>query len=257
MARRLEGKIALVTGASRGLGFATAVHLARGGAHIIATARTQGGLEELDDAVKAAGSTATLVPLDLKDYEGIDRLGAAIFERWKRLDIFIGNAGILGKLTLVPHVEPKLWSEAMDLTLTANYRLIRAMDPLLRESEAGRVVFITSGKSYKCLPYWATYSVPRAALETMMRIYALEMEVTRVRVNAFSPGPARTKLRGQAMPGENPDDVPEAADVMAPMIEMCLPSFVDFGSVYRFSGQALVKHYGVFDLMPPGAENKA
>ena len=256
MARRLEGKIALVTGASRGLGFATALHLAREGAHIVATARTTGGLEELDDAVKAVGSSATLVPLDLNDFAGIDRLGGAIFERWKKLDILIGNAGVLGKLTPVPHVEPKLWTEVMDLTVTANYRLIRSLDPLLRESEAGRVVFITSGKSYKCLPFWSSYSVPRAALEAMMRIYALEMEPTRVRVNAYSPGPARTKLRGQAIPGEDPETVPEPEEVMAPIVEMCLPEFTDLGSVYKGKGTALVKHYGVYDLMPPGAENK-
>lgn len=256
MRKRLEGKIALVTGASRGLGYATALHLAREGAHIIATARTPGGLEELDDAVKAAGSSATLVPLDLKDFAGIDRLGAAIFERWKKLDIFIGNAGILGKLTPVPHVEPKLWADVMDVTVNANYRLIRSLDPLLRESEAGRVVFITSGKSYKSLPYWSSYSVPRAALESMMRIYALEMEVTRVRVNAFSPGPARTKLRGQALPGEDPESLPEPEEVMAAIVEMCVPEFTDFGSVYKSDGPKLLKQYGVFDLMPPGAENK-
>jgi len=257
MKKRLAGKIALVTGASRGLGYATALHLAREGAHVIATARTQGGLEELDDAIKAAGSTATLIPLDIRDYDGIDRMGQAIFDRWGKLDVFIGNAGVLGKLTPVPHIEPRHWAEALDLTVNSNYRLIRSLDPLLRESEAGRVVFITSGKAYKALPYWANYSVPRAALEAMMRIYALEMEITRVRVNAFSPGPARTRLRGQAMPGENPETVPEAADVMAPMIEMCMADFTDFGSVYKFSGKGLVKHYGVFDLMPPGAENKA
>lgn len=256
MAGRLEGKIALVTGASRGLGFATALHLAREGAHIIATARTQGGLEELDDAVKAAGSSATLVPLDLRDFDGIDRLGAAIFERWRKLDIFIGNAGVLGRLTPVPHIEPKHWAEAMDLTVNANYRLIRSLDPLLRESEAGRVVFITSGKAYKSLAYWANYSAPRAALESMMRIYALEMEVTRVRVNAFSPGPARTRLREQALPGEDPETVPEPEEVMAAIIEMCVPEFTDLGSVYRSDGARLVKQYGVFDLMPPGAENK-
>ena len=256
MPKRLEGKIALVTGASRGLGHATALLLAREGAHIIATARTQGGLEELDDAVKAAGSTATLVPLDLRDFEGIDRLGGAIFERWKRLDILIGNAGILGKLTPVPHVDPKIWNEAMDVTVNANYRLIRSMDPLLRESEAGRVVFITSGKSYKCLPFWSNYSVPRAALEAMMRIYALEMEPTKVRVNGYSPGGARTRLRAQAMPGEDPSKLPTPEEVMTPIVEMCLPAFTDTGAVYRCSNNALVKHYGVFDLMPAGAENK-
>lgn len=154
MTKRLDGKIALITGASRGIGFETAVHLAREGAHIIATARTQGGLEELDDAIRAAGSTATLVPLDVRDYDGIDRLGAAIFERWKKLDIFIGNAGSLGKLTPMAHVDPKVWAEAMDVNVTSNYRFLRSLDPLFRSADWARVIFVTSGLAFKCTPYW-------------------------------------------------------------------------------------------------------
>jgi NAD(P)-dependent dehydrogenase (short-subunit alcohol dehydrogenase family) len=250
VSKRLEGKIALVTGASRGLGYATAIHLAREGAHIIATARTQGGLEELDDAIKSEGGSTTLVPLDIRDYDGIDRLGAAIYERWKRLDILIGNAGILGKLTPVPHIDPKVFSEVMDVSVTANYRLIRSMDPLLRLSPAGRAIFLTTGFSYKCEPYWGAYVTSRAALEALMRVYAAEMETTSVRVNAFSPGPTRTDLRAAAMPGEDPLTVPSADEVMAQIVPMCLPDFADAGCVYRYSPKGLFRQYGPKDLAP-------
>lgn len=244
MPKPLLGKVALVTGASRGLGFATAIHLAKAGAHIVATARTRGGLEELDDAVKAVGSSATLVPMDIRDMEAIDRLGGAIFERWQKLDVFIGNAGILGKLTPLAHLEPKAWSEALDITLNANFRLIRSLDPLLRAADHGRVVFITSGLSYKCFAYWGNYSIPRAALEALMRTYAAEMETTPVRVNAFSPGPASTKLRAQGLPGEDPDTIPTAETVMAQIIPMCLPEFFDTGSVYKYAESGLFRQYG-------------
>jgi NAD(P)-dependent dehydrogenase (short-subunit alcohol dehydrogenase family) len=186
MDKPLSGKVALVTGASRGIGYETALHLARQGAHVIATARTKGGLEELDDAIKAVGSSTTLVPMDITDMDGIDRLGAAIFERWQKLDILIGNAGTLGKLTPLAHVDPKVWNDALAINLTSNYRLIRSMDPLLRAAPHGRVVFITSGLAYKCFPYWGTYSVGKAALEALMKTYAAEMESTSVRANCFS-----------------------------------------------------------------------
>ncbi|MFO1033873.1 MAG: SDR family NAD(P)-dependent oxidoreductase [Hyphomicrobiales bacterium] len=250
MTKRLYGKIALVTGASRGLGFATAVHLAREGAHIIATARTQGGLEELDDAVQAVGGSATLVPHDLRDFDGIDRLGAAIYERWKRLDILIGNAGVLGKLAPLPHTDPKVWNEVMEISVTANYRLIRSMDPLLRLSDAGRAVFLTSGYALKCTPYWGAYCVSRAALEAMMKVYAAEMANSKVRVNCFSPGPVRTDLRATAMPGEDPETLPTPAQVMAQIVPLCLSEFTDSGAVYRYSPTGVYKQYGAEDLLP-------
>lgn len=250
MTKRFEGKVALITGASRGLGYATALHLAKEGAHIIATARTKGGLEELDDAIKAAGSSATLVPMDIRDFDAIDRLGASIFERWKKLDILIGNAGIFGKLAPLPHIEPAKLQEVMDITVTANYRLIRSMDLLLRQSEAGRAVFITSGASYKCPAYWTMYSVPRVALEAMAKIYAREMASTNVRVNCYSPGGARTYLRAYALPAEDPMSVPSAETVMAPMLEMLLPEFDDYGSVYRYSEQGKYRQYGGDDFVP-------
>lgn len=243
MSKRLDGKIALVTGASRGLGREMALHLAREGAHIIATARTQGGLEELDDAIRAAGSSATLVPLDVRDYDGIDRLGAAIFERWKKLDIFVGNAGALGKITPLAHVDPKVWAESIDVNITSNYRFIRSLDPLLRSAEWARVVFVTSGLAFKCTPYWGAYSVGKAGLEAIMRTYANEMATTAVRTNCFSPGATRTKMRATAMPGEDPMTLPTPEEVSAQMVAMCLPDFTDNGGVWKYDAKGLFKQF--------------
>lgn len=242
MPQSLAGKIAVVTGASRGLGRATALALAKEGAHIIATARTQGGLEELDDEIKkATGQSATLVPLDITDYPGIDRLGAAIFERWKKLDILIGNAGLLGKLTPVPHLEPKVWDDVMAVNVTANYRLIRSFDPLLRMSDAGRAVFVTSGAAHKAPAFWGGYSVSKAALEAMVKTYANEMQTSTVRINLFSPGPTRTKMRATAMPGEDPMSLPAPEDVAAQIVPMCGVEFQDTGAVYKYAASGLFK----------------
>jgi NAD(P)-dependent dehydrogenase (short-subunit alcohol dehydrogenase family) len=243
MTKRLAGKVALVTGASRGLGYATALHLAREGAHIIATARTRGGLEELDDAVKSVGSSATLVPMNITDMDAIDRLGGAIFERFKKLDILIGNAGTLGKLTPVAHVDAKVWDEAMAINVTSNYRLIRSMDALLNAAEHGRAIFVTSGLAYKCSPFWGTYSVGKAALEALMKTYAAEVATTNIRVNCFSPGPTRTKMRATAMPGEDPETLPAAEDVAAQIIPMCLPEFTDNGGVWKYDAKGLFKQF--------------
>jgi NAD(P)-dependent dehydrogenase (short-subunit alcohol dehydrogenase family) len=241
MTKSLQGKVALVTGASRGLGFATALHLAKAGAHIIATARTKGGLEELDDEVKAAGSTATLVPMNITDLDAIDRLGAAIFERHKKLDILVGNAGTLGKLTPLAHVEPKVWDDALTINLTSNYRLIRSMDALLQAAPAGRAVFVTSGLAQKCWPFWGTYSIGKAALEAMMKTYAAEVATTKLRVNCFSPGPTRTKMRATAMPGEDPETLPTADEVAAQILPMCMEDFNDNGGVWKYDAKGLFK----------------
>ncbi len=241
MAKQLENRVAVVTGASRGLGRAIALALAKEGAHIIAMARTQGGLEELDDEIKALGGSATLVPSDIKDYAAIDRLGAAIFERWKKLDILIGNAGILGKLTPLPHLDPKVFDDVMAVNVTANFRLLRSLDPLLRASDAGRAVFVTSGLAQKCWAYWGSYSMSKAALEAMVRTYALENEQSAIRANCFSPGATRTKMRAQAMPGEDPETLPSAEDVAAQIIPLCLPSFADTGAVYKYAATGLFK----------------
>ncbi|MGH6855824.1 MAG: SDR family NAD(P)-dependent oxidoreductase, partial [Aestuariivirga sp.] len=199
MALRLANRIAVVTGASRGIGRAAALALAKEGAHVIALARTQGGLEELDDEIGKLGAKATLVPADIKDFDALDRLGAAIFERWKKLDILVGNAGILGKLTPLAHVDQKLWDEVMAVNVTANFRLIRSLDPLLRASEAGRAVFVSSAAAQQCPAYWGPYSISKAALEAMVKTYAAEIATTPVRVNCFSPGATRTRMRATAM----------------------------------------------------------
>jgi NAD(P)-dependent dehydrogenase (short-subunit alcohol dehydrogenase family) len=243
MSKLLAGKIAVVTGASRGLGRAAALALAKQGAHIIATARTQGGLEELDDEIKAAGSSATLVPMDIMDFPAINRLGAAIFERWKKLDILIGNAGLLGKLTPVPHIDQKSWDDVMAVNVTANYRLIRSLDPLLRMAPHGRAIFVTSGLAHKCDPYWGTYSISKAALEAMVKTYAGEMATTTVRANCFSPGATRTKMRATAMPGEDPMTLPSADEVAALIVHMCADEFVDNGAVYKYAATGLFKQF--------------
>ena len=230
----LADRIALVTGASRGIGYATALALAEAGAHIVALARTVGGLEELDDANKALGGSATLVPLDLKDYQGIDRLGLALHERFGRLDVLIGNAGILGPLSPLGHVEERAWDEVMAVNVTANWRLIRAMDQLLQRSDAGRVVFISSGVAALALAYWGPYAVSKAALEVLARTYAAENATTNLRINVFTPGPIRTRMRAQAMPGEDPMTLEPPAKVAQKIFEMCLPSMQESGKLYAY-----------------------
>lgn len=230
----LADRIALVTGASRGIGNATALALAKAGAHIVAVARTVGGLEELDDAIKAVGGSATLVPLDLKDYAGIDRLGVALHERFGRLDVLVGNAGILGPLSPLGHVEAKAWDEVMAVNVTANWRLLCAMDPLLKFSDAGRVVFISSGVATRALAYWGPYSASKAALETLARTYAAEAATTNVRVNVFTPGPVRTRMRAQAMPGEDPTTLETPDKVAEKIVELCLPSMLESGKLYAY-----------------------
>jgi NAD(P)-dependent dehydrogenase (short-subunit alcohol dehydrogenase family) len=237
----LSDRIALVTGASRGIGYATALALARAGAHVIAVARTVGGLEELDDAVKSVGRSATLVPLDLRDYPGIDRLGLALHERFGRLDVMIGNAGILGPLSPLDHVEAKAWDEVMAVNVTANWRLIRAMNHLLKVSDAGRVVFISSGVAARAHAYWGPYAVSKSALETLARTYAAETASTDVRVNLFAPGPIRTRMRAQAMPGEDPMTLETPEKVAEKIVDLCLPTMQESGKVYAYAKRRLLE----------------
>jgi NAD(P)-dependent dehydrogenase (short-subunit alcohol dehydrogenase family) len=240
VATPLASRIALVTGASRGIGYATALALARAGAHVVAVARTVGGLEELDDAIRAAGGSATLVPLDLKDFEGIARLGAALHERYRHLDILIGNAGILGPLSPLGHVQPQAWDDVIAINVTANWHLIRCMDPLLKVSEAGRVVFVTSGVASGARAYWGPYAVSKAALDVLARTYAAETVTTKVRVNLFSPGPTRTRMRATAMPGEDPMLLKTPDAVAEKIVELCLPDFQETGKIYDYQRDRLV-----------------
>jgi NAD(P)-dependent dehydrogenase (short-subunit alcohol dehydrogenase family) len=231
----LQGRIALVTGASRGIGRAASLALAEGGAHVIAVARTVGGLEELDDAIQAKGGTTTLVPLDLKDYAGIDRMGAAIFERWGKLDILLANAGILGVLTPLTHLAPKVWDEVIAVNLTANWRLIRSLDQLLRLSDAGRALFVSSAAAVKNMPFWGGYAISKAALDAMVKTYAGELTGTTVKVNLLYPGPTRTAMRAKAMPGEDPMSLPAPEELCPLIIEMLSRDYAANGEVVRFN----------------------
>ena len=228
----LSGKIVLVTGASRGIGYQAALAAARRGAHIIAVARTVGGLEELDDEIKAAGSETTLVPLDLRDGDGIDRLGAAIFERWGKLDGLIGNAGVLGTITPLSHLDVKDFDQAFAVNVAANYRLIRSLDPLLRQAEAGRAVFVSSSSSHSARPFWGLYAATKAALETMVKSYASELSTTQVKANVFWPGAVRTGMRAKAMPGEDPEKLPHPREVVAKLVDMVTPAWTDTRMIY-------------------------
>jgi NAD(P)-dependent dehydrogenase (short-subunit alcohol dehydrogenase family) len=240
MTKPLASRIALVTGASRGIGCATAKALAKAGAHIVAVARTQGGLEELDDEIRNAGGSATLVPLSLTDFDGIARLGAALHERHGRLDILVGNAGVSGPSSPLGHIELKTFTDVMAINVSANFQLIRCMEPLLRQSDAGRAVFITSGAANKATAYLGPYAVSKAALETLARTWAQETASTRIRVNLFNPGPIRTRMRAGLFPGEDPMtlDTPEqAAEFIVPM---CAPEWNETGRFYDYKSRTLL-----------------
>lgn len=239
-AKPLASRIALVTGASRGIGHATARALARAGAHIIAVARTQGGLEELDDEIRKDGGTATLVPLDMTDLDGIARLGAALNERHGKLDVLIGNAGMAGTSSPLGHTDPKFWDSVMAINTTANFQLIRCMEPLLKESDAGRAVFITSGIAHKANAYMGPYAASKAALDALVRVWANETATTNIRVNLFSPGPIRTKMRAIVMPGEDPMTLDTPEQVAEYIVPMCLPSWTESGKLYDYKAKALM-----------------
>jgi NAD(P)-dependent dehydrogenase (short-subunit alcohol dehydrogenase family) len=237
MPASLQGRVALVTGASRGIGRAVAIELARRGAHIIALARTQGALEALDDAIRAEGSEATLAPCDIKDFDALDRLGAAIYERWGKLDILVGNAGALGPVTPLGHVEPKEWEQTFAVNVTANWRLIRSLDPLLRASDAGRAVFITAAVAHEAdfRAYFGPYAASKAALDALARSYAAETRnITAVRVMAVDPGALRTRMRAVAMPGEDPMTLRTPEDLAPKIADLCSPASTETGKLYDF-----------------------
>src|SRR5215467_10336373 len=235
----LTDRVALVTGASRGIGAATALALAKAGAHVVAVARTVGGLEELDDAIHKAGGSTTLVPLDVTDFEGLARLAGALNERYGRLDILIGNAGIAGPSSPLDHITLKDWDEVMKVNVTANWQLICAMDALLRRSDAGRAVFVTSGRAHNMGAYRGLYSTSKAALEAVVRTYAAETERTAVRVNLINPGPTRTRMRAQVMPGEDPMTLPPPEAIAEAIVPLCMPEFSETGRLYDFPTRKL------------------
>ncbi len=229
--RRLAGRVALVTGASRGIGAAVARRFAAEGAHLILVARTVGGLEEVDDAIRADGGAATLAPFDLLEFDRIDRLGAAVAERHGRLDVLVGNAATLGSLRPMGHFPPDEWGRVLALNVTANWRLIRSFDALLKASDAGRAIFVTSGVARGVFPYWGAYAASKAALESMVRTYAAEVAKTNVRVNLLDPGVVRTAMRAEAMPGEDPMTLPHPDDIAGAFVDLAEPACLRNGEV--------------------------
>ena len=225
MSGRLQDRLAVITGASRGIGRAVALGMAAEGAHVVLVARTVGGLEEVDDEIRKVGGKATLVPLDLT-YLAVGRFG--------KLDILIGNAGSLGTLSPLSHLEPKDWDKTLAINVTANYRMIRSFEPLLKRSDAGRAIFVTSGAAQKCQPYWGVYSVTKAALDAMVKTWAAELAKTSVRANLLSPGPTRTAMRKKAMPGEDPTMLTKPADLVPLFIEMSMPDYAKNGEIVRY-----------------------
>ena len=233
----LTGRIALVTGASRGLGYAIALKLAEAGAHVIATARTQAGLEELDDAITSAGGACTLVPLDVKSPDGIEKLAEAVTQRWGKLDALVVNAGVLGDLTPASQITAKTWNEVLAVNLLAPARFIRAFEPLLKKSDAGRAVFTTSGVgSRRAKAYWAAYGASKAGLDNLVQSWAHELEGSALKVNLVDPGAVRTRMRGKAMPGEDPMSLPHPDDIAPVFVAACSPDETRSGAIIQAQG---------------------
>ncbi|MBJ26251.1 MAG: oxidoreductase [Rhodospirillaceae bacterium] len=222
MTKKLDGRIALITGASRGIGAAVAKRFAKEGAHLVLTARSTNALEELDDYIRSrGGKRPTLVPFDLNDGDQIDLLGSALHERFKKLDVLVSNAGILGGLRPLGHYSPKMWDETINVNLTSNWRLIRSLDPLLRASNSGRALFVTSGiTKANGRPYWGPYAASKSALETLIRTWASELERTKVKVNLIDPGPVATKMRAEAFPGEDQKKINQPDDIVNTFVEL-------------------------------------
>jgi NAD(P)-dependent dehydrogenase (short-subunit alcohol dehydrogenase family) len=229
--KRLKDRIALITGASRGIGRAVAIAFAREGAHVLLLARVRKALEEVDDRIKASGGKATLIPLNLKNGKTIDALGPSLYERFGRLDVLVGNAAILGQLSPLTHVPSELWEKSFTINVTANWRLIRTLDPLLRRSDAGRVIFVTSGVARSGRAYWAPYSVTKAALEALARTYANETSDSAIKVNVIDPGATATRMRAEAYPGEDQSKLPAPEQVAEAFVPLAMPDFIETGQV--------------------------
>lgn len=233
--KQLQDRIALITGASRGIGRAVALAYAKEGAHVIATARTKGALEELDDEINALGGTATLLPMTLTDSEKIDGLGPAILDRWGKLDILVANGAMLGPLSPITHISDKDWTEVLAVNLTANWRLLRTLDPLLRLSDAGRAIFVTSNAARATKAYWGPYSTSKAALEAMVKTYANEIETTNIRANLLNPGRIATSMRAAAFPGEDPKTLNQPEALSDLFVLMASPAFDQNGKIVDFA----------------------
>ena len=229
----LAGRVALVTGASRGIGAATAIALAQHGAHVVLTARTQGGLEETDDAIRTAGGTATLLPLDLTKPENLDPVGPTLLQRFGRLDILVHNAGALGKLTPAGHILPKDMDACVNVNFLAAWRLIRTCGPVLAASDAGRAVFVTSSVARSARAYWGAYAATKAAMETLVRCWADEVENTNLRINLFDPGATATRMRAAAFPGEDPGTLAGPDARAAELVALCMPDVTRHGELLR------------------------
>ncbi|HET6308047.1 MAG TPA: SDR family NAD(P)-dependent oxidoreductase [Rhodopila sp.] len=230
----LQGAIALVTGASRGIGAAAAIELARLGARVVITARTQGGLEETDDAIRALGGEATILPLDLREGPQVDAIGPSLYQRFGRLDILVHNAGALGRLTPVAHILPDDWADVVGVNLSATWRLIRTCDPLLRQSPSGRAVFVTESRAREPRAYWGAMGATKAGMDHLVLTWAQEIATTPLRVNLFDPGPTATKMRANAFPGEDRTALPPPESVAPALAALCLPTEPRNGELIRY-----------------------
>ncbi|MGK9335309.1 SDR family NAD(P)-dependent oxidoreductase [Sinorhizobium meliloti] len=242
MTPNLKDRIAVVTGASRGIGYFTALELAKAGAHVVACARTLGGLEELDDAIKAFGGSATLVPFDLSDMAAIDKLGGAINERWGKLDIIVANAGVLGTISPIGHVEAKVFEKVMAINVTATWRLIRSLEPLLVRSDAGRALILSSSAAHKCKPFWGPYSASKAAVEALARTWAYETQRLPLRILSVDPGATRTAMRAQAVPGEDPETLPHPSEVAQALLPLLGPEQTETGKLFIVREKKIVDY---------------
>ncbi|RVG87907.1 SDR family NAD(P)-dependent oxidoreductase [Sinorhizobium meliloti] len=242
MTPNLKDRIAVVTGASRGIGYFTARELAKAGAHVVACARTLGGLEELDDAIKAFGGSATLVPFDLSDMAAIDKLGGAINERWGKLDIMVANAGVLGTISPIGHVEAKVFEKVMAINVTATWRLIRSLEPLLVRSDAGRALILSSSAAHKCKPFWGPYSASKAAVEALARTWAYETQRLPLRILSVDPGATRTAMRAQAVPGEDPETLPHPSEVAQALLPLLGREQTETGKLFIVREKKIVDY---------------
>ncbi len=239
----LHGRVALVTGASRGIGYYLALELAARGAHIIALARTVSGLTELDNQIREKGAFATLVPLDLHHMENIDALALSIKKRWKKLDIIVANAGILGTLSPIAHIENTVFEDVFQINLFSQWRLMKALEPLLRESDAGRAILLSSSVAHDARPFWGAYAASKAALEMIARCWAEELKQTPIKINCVNPGATRTAMRAKAMPGENPETLPSPQEIAQKIVHLFSPDLKETGKLFNVRKNRFVDYH--------------